>query len=97
MPRYYFHVQMDDLRLPDVTGRDEFDLSAAHTYAVKLATTLSRHYEGDEPTAPWIIQVSNDSGRRELAVVIHPKPLNGHLNRKTRAPGCEVATRPRLA
>jgi hypothetical protein len=87
MPRYYFHVQRDDLHLPDVNGQDESDLSAAHAYAVRLATTLSRHCEYDEGAAPWIIQIANSSGRRELAVVIHnSKPSVATLNRKT----CEV-------
>jgi hypothetical protein len=82
MPRYYYHVQMDDLRLPDVTGREESDLSAAHTYAVTLAKKLLQHYEvdeGAESIAPWIVHVANCSGRRELAVIVH------HCERRTSA------------
>ena len=73
MPRYYHHVRIDGDYFPDVAGREHLDLSAAHVYAMILATTLMRYYETadrSESKTPWIVNVENDRGVRVLSVIV---------------------------
>src|SRR4249920_3573868 len=73
MPRYYHHVRIVGDYFPDVAGREHFDLSAAHVYAMILATTLMRYYETadrSESKTPWIVNVENDRGVRVLSVIV---------------------------
>jgi hypothetical protein len=73
MPRYYHHVRIDGDYFPDVAGREHGDLSAAHVYAMILATTLMKYYEStdhSESKTPWIINVENDQGERILSVIV---------------------------
>ena len=73
MPRYYHHVRIDGDYFPDVAGGEHLDLSAAHVYAMILATTLMRYYETadrSERKTPWIVNVENDRGVRVLSVIV---------------------------
>jgi hypothetical protein len=73
MPRYYHHVRIDGDYFPDVAGGEHLDLSAAHVYAMTLATTLMRYYETadrSESKTPWIVNVENDRGERVLSVIV---------------------------
>ena len=72
MPRYFHHLRINDDYLPDVAGREHLDLSAAHVYAMILATSLMRYYETtdrSESKAPWIVNIENDQGERVLSVI----------------------------
>jgi len=73
MPRYYHHVGIDGDYFPDMAGGEHSDLSAAHVYAMTLATTLMRYYETanrSESKTPWIVNVENDRGERVLSVIV---------------------------
>jgi len=73
MPRYYLHVGIDGDYFPDMAGGEHSDLSAAHVYAMTLATTLMRYYETadrSESKTPWIVNVENDRGERVLSVIV---------------------------
>jgi Domain of unknown function (DUF6894) len=89
MPRYFYHMQMHDDLFPDAIGREEPDLSAAHAHAVTLARTIMWYCEADElteSTAPWIVRVANDGGRRVLSVIVpyrRERPTSSAVFRRT--------------
>ncbi len=64
MPRYFFHID-DGVSIPDPTGVELPDLSAARAEAVKASGTILADLDGDfwKIGSPWVMSVTGETGQ----------------------------------
>ena len=73
MPRFYFHVTIQDERFPDLIGSEINDLAAAHSHAMLLASRLMSFHELErrQPRPErWIVAIEDEEGRAAMSVII---------------------------
>jgi hypothetical protein len=73
MPRFFFHIETDDMTFPDVDGYELASLHAAHDYALRLIDKTMKFVgllEGER----WKVKVCDASGCSALVVLF---PVHG--------------------
>ncbi|WP_248304942.1 hypothetical protein [Devosia sp. FKR38] len=79
MPRYFFHYRTDDQLIRDTDGSDLPDLDAAEHNAAALAKAIVEHAksQGEDPTLPRSIEITDSDGEELLYLVFWAGPKMG--------------------
>ena len=82
MPRYFFHIETQDLRFSDPEGNDLVSLNAAHEHALRLIDKTTK-FVGLPKDVRWTVNICDASGHSVLVVmfpVYSPGWFGGPLN-----------------
>lgn len=79
VPRYYFHYRTDDELIPDLDGSELPDLDAAEHNAAALAKAIVERakIDGEDPTLPRSIEITDSDGEELLYLVFWAGPKMG--------------------
>jgi hypothetical protein len=71
MPRYFFHLQSENVMVPDEKGREFQGVEDAHFHAQMIVRGALRYL--DDEDGRWTVRIERPSSGTDL-IVLFPKP-----------------------
>ena len=81
MPRYFFHLESREIKVPDTIGREFSGIGEAFVHAQMMVRKADMYLEQD---GRWIFRVQNAQDNTEMVVLFPIRPP--HLRRPSPRP-----------
>ena len=84
MPRYFFHLESGEIKVPDTKGREFSGIADALFHAQMLVRKVDGYLGEDD--GQWIFRIQNADDDPEVVVLFPGRPPRGATARQMRPP-----------